>query len=70
MRRESSVFFSARLSVLGWHYNVTSSVHTTCQKRWNVCVCVCGRGRVVSETGEVKRCIERALIISELICPC
>ena len=27
---------SARLFVLGWHYNVTSSVHTG--KRWNVCV--------------------------------
>ena len=36
----------------------------------NVGMCVCGRGRVVSETGEVKRCVERALIISELVCPC
>ena len=36
----------------------------------NVGMCVCGRGRVVSETGEVKRCIERALIISRRVCPC
>ena len=58
---------SSAQCVLGWDDNVTSSIHTTCQKRG---MCVCGRGRVISETGEVKQCIERALVISQLVCPC